>query len=129
MLPLTLKMTTAQVAETSVTVNNNRSIQDFVHPYEMTPGNLSQTFHIIWLLKITLILFRYRSRVNSFVIMCKGHSWSRLKMYVGGLAYETSRLHEIPKNSQCLYRFLCFIFSYYQHIQFLFKNRVRHWSS
>ena len=44
-LTLTLKMTTAQVVETSVTVNNNSPIQDYVHPddhtqltYEMTPG-------------------------------------------------------------------------------------------
>ena len=41
---LTLKMTTAQVVETSVTVNNNSPIQDYVHlddhaqpTYEMTP--------------------------------------------------------------------------------------------
>ena len=31
-LTLTLKMTTAQVVETSVTVNNNSPIQDCVHP-------------------------------------------------------------------------------------------------
>ena len=44
-LPLTLKMTTAQVVEASVTVNNNSPIQDYVHPdnqtqptFEMTPG-------------------------------------------------------------------------------------------
>ena len=44
-LTLTLKMTTAQVVETSVTVNNNSPIQDYVHPddhtqatYEMTAG-------------------------------------------------------------------------------------------
>ena len=43
-LTLTVKMTTAQVVETSVTVNNS-PIQDYVHPddltqptYEMTPG-------------------------------------------------------------------------------------------
>ena len=42
---LTLKMTTAQVVETSVTVNNNSPIQDYIHPddqtqptFEMTPG-------------------------------------------------------------------------------------------
>ena len=42
---LTLKMTTKQVVETSVTVNNNSPIQDYVHPddqtqhtFEMTPG-------------------------------------------------------------------------------------------
>ena len=40
-----LKMTTAQVVETSVTVDNNSPIQDYVHPddhtqatNEMTPG-------------------------------------------------------------------------------------------
>ena len=44
-LTLTLNMTTAQVAETSVTVNNNSPIQDYVHlddqtqpNFEMTPG-------------------------------------------------------------------------------------------
>ena len=42
---MTLKTTTAQVVETSVTVKNNRPIQDYVHPddhtqptSEMTPG-------------------------------------------------------------------------------------------
>ena len=42
---LVLKMTTAQVVETSVTVNNNSPIQNYTHPddhtqpsYEMTPG-------------------------------------------------------------------------------------------
>ena len=44
-LTLTLKMTIAQDVETSVTVNNNNPIQDYVHPddhtqptHEMTPG-------------------------------------------------------------------------------------------
>ena len=43
--PLTPKMTTAQVVEMSVTVNNNSPIQDYVHlddqtqpTFEMTPG-------------------------------------------------------------------------------------------
>ena len=31
-LTMTVKMTTAQVVETSVTVNNNSPIQDYVHP-------------------------------------------------------------------------------------------------
>jgi len=42
---LTLKMTTAQVVETSVTVKNNSPIQDYIHrddqtqcTFEMTPG-------------------------------------------------------------------------------------------
>ena len=44
-LTLTLKMTIAPVVETSVTVNNNSPIQDYVHPddqtqptFDMTPG-------------------------------------------------------------------------------------------
>ena len=42
-LTLTLKMTTVQVVETAVTINNNSPIQDYVHPddqtqpFEMTP--------------------------------------------------------------------------------------------
>ena len=35
-LTLTLKMTTAQVVETSVTVNNNSPIQDYVHLNDQT---------------------------------------------------------------------------------------------
>ena len=38
-LTLTLKMTSAQVVETSVTVNNNSPIQDFVHPNDHTQRN------------------------------------------------------------------------------------------
>ena len=34
--PFTLKMTTAQVAKTSVTVNNNISLQPYVHPDDHT---------------------------------------------------------------------------------------------
>ena len=35
-LTLTLQMTTAQVVETSVTVNSNSPIQDYVHPDNQT---------------------------------------------------------------------------------------------
>ena len=35
-LTLTLKMTTAQVVETSVTVNNDSPIQDYFHPDDQT---------------------------------------------------------------------------------------------
>ena len=41
---LTLKMTTAQVVETSVTVNNNSPIQDYVHTDDQT----QPTFEIIY---------------------------------------------------------------------------------
>ena len=54
-LTLTLKMTTAQVVETSVTVNNNSPIQDYVHPddqtqptFEMTSGFKPFTVYIIF---------------------------------------------------------------------------------
>ena len=39
-LILTLKMTTAQVVETSLTVNNNSPIQDYVHPRHSYSTNL-----------------------------------------------------------------------------------------
>ena len=49
-----LKMTTAQVVETSVTVNNNSPIQDYVHPddqaqptFEMTPGLKPFTINLL----------------------------------------------------------------------------------
>ena len=51
-LTLTLKMTTAQFVETSVTVHNNSPIQDYVHPDDQPgPGRSTQptfdTFSII----------------------------------------------------------------------------------
>ena len=55
-LTLTLKMTTTQVVETSVTVNSNSPIQDYVHPddqtqpFEMTPG--FKPFTKLFMLKI-----------------------------------------------------------------------------
>ena len=44
-LTLTLKMTTAQVVETSVTqtVNNNSPIQDYVHPDDQTQPTYEKT--------------------------------------------------------------------------------------
>ena len=42
-------MTTTQVAETSVTVNNNSSIQDYVHPDDQT-----QTTFVVLMLYILL---------------------------------------------------------------------------
>ena len=62
-LTLTLKMTNAQVVETSVTDNNNSPIQDYVHPdnqtqptFEMTPGFKPFTFLFLLLKLIHLIL-------------------------------------------------------------------------
>ena len=45
-LTLTLKMTTAQVVETSVTVNNNSPIQDYFHLDDQT----QPTFEIIFMI-------------------------------------------------------------------------------
>ena len=41
-MKLTLKMTTAQVVEMSVTVNNNSPIQDYVHPDDQTQTKTSK---------------------------------------------------------------------------------------
>ena len=49
---LTLKMTTAQVVATSVTVNNNSPIQDYVHLDDQT----QPTFKYILLLKFIIII-------------------------------------------------------------------------
>ena len=49
-LILTLKMTTTQIVEMWVTVNNNSPIQDYVHP-----GDQAQPFEII--------LFVYKSKI------------------------------------------------------------------
>ena len=53
-LTLTLKMTTAQVVEMLVTVNDNSPIQDYVHPddqtqpiFEITPGFKPFTLDVI----------------------------------------------------------------------------------
>ena len=57
-LTLTLKMTTTQVVETSVTVNNNSPTQDYVHPddqtqptFDMTPGFKPFTVNLSFKLK------------------------------------------------------------------------------
>ena len=46
-LTLTLKMTTAQVVETLVTVNNNSPIQDYVHPDDQTQPTLVNVQYVI----------------------------------------------------------------------------------
>ena len=65
-LTSTLKMPTAQVVETSVTVNNNRPIQDYVHladytqpTYEMTPGFKPVTMKILFSSEAVLSPYRF----------------------------------------------------------------------
>ena len=64
-LTLTLKMTTAQVVETSVTVNNNSPIEDYVHPDDQTQSTFDVlvfviSFNVVFknfsLLKILIVL-------------------------------------------------------------------------
>ena len=45
-LTLTLKMTTAKVVETSVTVNNNSPIQDYVHPDDQTQPTFEKHLYL-----------------------------------------------------------------------------------
>ena len=55
-LTLTLKMTTAQVVETSVTVNNNSPIQDYVHPDDQTQPIVSNVYNIVPTLQHCVVL-------------------------------------------------------------------------
>ena len=55
-LTLTLKMTTAQVVETSVTVNNNSPIQDYVHPDDQTQPPFNSLMVAIFYFPATLAL-------------------------------------------------------------------------
>ena len=72
-LTLTLKMTTAQVVETSVTINNNSPIQDYVHPddqtqptFEMTPELKPFTHHVLFKEQDGSVLSGFKSRSEFF---------------------------------------------------------------
>ena len=77
-LNLTLKMTTAQVIETSVTVNNNSPIQDQVHPDDQTQPTLDiiakhftslSTFaHLYLIYDISFMLIQYLR--GDFLFQC-----------------------------------------------------------
>ena len=75
-LTLTLKMTTAQVVETSVTVNNNSPIQDYIHPDDQTQLLLK------WLLGSNL----------SHWGLC----------YYRGLLYQGSTVYKVGSNKKTL---------------------------
>ena len=69
-----LNMTTTQVVQTSVTVNNNSPIQDYVHPddqtqptFEMTPGFKPFTKSIIMVF--------WKTAIKSL----NGQTWRRIK--------------------------------------------------
>ena len=63
-LTLTLKMTTAQIVKTSVTVNNSSPIQDYVHPDDQS----QPTFEMISGFKpftVLMLVIIFETRVNS----------------------------------------------------------------
>ena len=64
-LTFNLKMTTAQVVETSVTVNNNSPIQDYVHPDDHTQPTC-KIMHCFWrfLACVILILLGHLSIID-----------------------------------------------------------------
>ena len=64
-LTLTLKMTTTQVVETSVTVNNNNPIKDYVHPDDQTQPTFDMTIYIATLLS----MYDYPKRDISYLII------------------------------------------------------------
>ena len=85
------KMTTAQVVETSATVNNNSPIQDYIHPddqtqttFEMTPGfkpfTVSQSYESYLYSGIDLEL-----------------AWSKVSTKVSGFTFGSIPLHLISK--------------------------------
>ena len=68
-LTLTLKMTTAQVVETSVTVSNNSPIQDYVHPDDQTQPTFEndswvQTFHSTLLVEFSINIACYEKKAT-----------------------------------------------------------------
>ena len=74
-LTSTLKMTTAQVVETSVTINNNSPIQDYVHPDDQNQS----TFQINILLPY---LSCYEKKdLRSFLSLCSTVCTMLLRIY------------------------------------------------
>ena len=75
---LTLNMTTAQVVETSVSVNNNSPIQDYVHPDNQT----QPTFEIkLFLHFVQFNLTLHRSTLGYRRLMCYVcHHWFSREM-------------------------------------------------
>ena len=104
-LTLTLKMTTAQVVETSVTVNNNSPIQDYVHPddqtqpFEMTPGfkpftykTLMEKFEKIILKREFLFLSLVLCNFVTFeILIC----YFMLDIFFYSLTFDIVKHHEL----------------------------------
>ena len=76
-LTLTLKMTTAQVVETSVTVNNNSPIKDYVHPDDQTQPKLKLVPKKV--IKLDVNNLRLADITHSFLISHLRHSRKKLR--------------------------------------------------
>ena len=64
-LTLTLKKTTAQVVEMSVTVKNNSPIQDYVHPDDQTqPTFESNSSWLWWIMSVLLANQKRKNFLN-----------------------------------------------------------------
>ena len=76
-LTLTLKMTTAQVVETSVTVNNNSPIQDYVYPDDLLIIFLNRDYWGSRLLRTAKVRFKSRISQNRYKYKKRGFASSR----------------------------------------------------
>ena len=64
-LTLTLKMTTAQVVETSVSVNNNSPIQDYVHPDHQTEPTFKS---FSWSAALCITIEPFHMRLSAILV-------------------------------------------------------------
>ena len=103
-LTLTLKMTTAQVVETSVTVNNNSPIQEYVHPddqtqpFEMSTLSRVKPLPLVW----TVILYPLHLTCNHSIpppFLHTNHRWIDLQLLPPQL-YVVSYLVVVPTRLQ-----------------------------
>ena len=80
-LSLTLKMTTAQVVETSVTVNNNSPIQDHVHRDDQTQPTIDTTLCQI-ATDLTTIFYQIPLAPKLVKYCSVGSSWIPIQWWV-----------------------------------------------
>ena len=75
-LPLTLKMTTAEVVETSVTVNNNRPIQDYIHPDDQTQPTFKNLTCKSYKLKILKCQIDYKTKREANLLILNFYDYN-----------------------------------------------------
>ena len=114
-------MTTAQVVETLVTVNNNSPIQDYVHPddytqptFEMTPGFKPFTLNTY-----------PNSSLSSFLVASKGTfrtSILELFCFVAAAVLRCGTL-SLAKNEMRYTRQVCNLTNLYDLVDYSCKNK------